>query len=119
MRQIQFDWMCNQQHPLQTRDRFSRGHFLEQLARDHFIRAKFQFADKDRLAFVALDGMLRGHADGIFISGPKIEGVSYPCLFERKGLASKGWKSLERDGVRKAYPSYAVQIALYQHFLGV
>ena len=38
LRQVQFDWMCDQQHPLQTRDRFSRGHFLEQLSREHFAR---------------------------------------------------------------------------------
>jgi hypothetical protein len=119
MRQVQFDWMCDQQHPLQTRDRFSRGHFLEELSRDHFARAKFQFADKDRLAFTALDGMLRGHADGIFVAGPKIIDAGYPCLWEHKGLASKGWKNLERDGLRKAYPAYAVQVAMYQHFLGV
>jgi hypothetical protein len=119
MRQVQFDWMCDQQHPLQTRDRFSRGHFLEELSRAHFARAKFEFADKDRLAFTALDGMLRGHADGIFVAGPKIAGAGYPCLWEHKGLASKGWKNLERDGLRKAYPAYAVQVVLYQHFLGV
>jgi hypothetical protein len=119
MRQVQFDWMCDQQHPLQTRDRFSRGHFLEELSREHFARAKFEFADKDRLAFVALDGMLRGHADGVFVAGPKIADAGYPCLWEHKGLGNKGWKALERDGLRKAYPSYAVQVVLYQHFLGV
>jgi hypothetical protein len=119
MRQVQFDWMCDQQHPLQTRDRFSRGHFLEQLSREHFARAKFEFADKDRLAFVALDGMLRGHADGIFLSGPKVADAGYPCLWEHKGLASKGWKAIQRDGLRKTYPAYAVQVVLYQHFLGV
>jgi hypothetical protein len=119
LRQVQFDWMCNQQHPLQTRDRFSRGHFLERLSREHFTRAKFVFADQDRLAFEALDGMLKGHADGIFVVGPNIPEVAYPCLWEHKGLNGKGFKSIERDGLRKAYPQYAVQICLYQHFLGV
>jgi hypothetical protein len=119
LRQIQFDWMCDQQHPLQTRDRFSRGHFLEQLSRDHFARARFEFAEQDRLKFEALDGMLEGHADGIFVAGPKIADISYPALWEHKGLASKGFRTIERDGLRKAYPQYAVQVALYQHFLGV
>ena len=119
LRQIQFDWMCDQQHPLQARDRFSRGHFLEQLSRDHFARARFEFAEQDRLKFEALDGLLKGHADGIFVTGPKIADVSYPALWEHKGLASKGFKTIERDGLRQAYPQYAVQVALYQHFLGV
>jgi hypothetical protein len=119
LRAIQFDWMCGQQHPLQTKDRFSRGHFFEQLSYDHFRRAKFEFADKDQLAFTALDGMLRGHADGIFIGGPKIPDVAYPCLWECKALNAKGFKAIEREGLRKAYPQYAVQISLYQHFLGV
>jgi hypothetical protein len=119
LRAVQFDWMCDQQHPLQTKDRFSRGHFFEELSREHFARAGFQFADSDRLAFIALEGMLRGHADGIFLNGPPIPEVSYPCLFEHKALGSKGYKAIERDGLRKAYSQYAVQVALYQHFLGV
>ena len=45
--------------------------------------------------------------------------VTYPCLWEHKGLNTKGFKAIERDGLRKAYPQYAVQVALYQHFLGV
>jgi hypothetical protein len=119
MRAVQFDWLCNQQHPLQAKDRFSRGHFFEELSREHFKRAGFKLADSDRLAFVALEGMLRGHADGIFLDGPRIREVGYPCLFEHKALGSKGYKSIEREGLRKAYPQYAVQVSLYQHFLGV
>jgi hypothetical protein len=119
LRAIQYDWMCGQQYPLQTKDRFSRGHFFEQLSYDHFRRAGFKFADKDRLKFEALDGMLRGHADGIFLDGPPVPEVAYPCLFEHKALNSKGYKTIERDGLRKAYPQYAVQVSLYQHFLDV
>jgi hypothetical protein len=119
LRKIQYDWLCDQQNPLQARDRFSRGHFLEQLARDHFTRAKFEFAEQDKLKFEALEGMLRGHADGIFVAGPKIPGVGYPALWEHKGLNNKGFRTVERDGLRKAYPQYAVQVVLYQHFLGV
>ena len=77
------------------------------------------FADKDRLEFEALDGWLRGHADGIFLSGPEIPGVRYPCLWEHKAINAKGWRSLEREGLAKHYPQYAAQVALYQIFLGV
>jgi hypothetical protein len=119
LRRIQFDWMCNPEHPARLRDIFDRGHYFEQRTREHFIRAGFRYAPDDRLKFAALDGMLTGHADGIFVDGPKVCDITYPCLWEAKCINNKGWRSLDRDGLEKAYPQYAAQIALYQHFLGV
>ena len=119
LRKIQFDWMCDPVHPARIRDIFARGHFFEQQTREHFERAGFRFAEKDRLEFETLDGWLRGHADGIFLSGPKIPGVTYPALWEHKAINAKGWRSLERDGLAKSYPQYAVQVALYQFHLGM
>jgi hypothetical protein len=119
LRKIQFDWMCDPTHPARLRDIFARGHFFEEQSRQHFARAGFTFADKDRLEFKALDGWLRGHADGIFLDGPKIPDVRYPCLFEHKAINSRGWKALEREGLTKHYPQYTAQVALYQTFLGV
>jgi hypothetical protein len=119
MRRIQYDWMCDPEHPARLRDIFDRGHYFERRTREHFVRAGFRFASDDRLKFAALDGMLTGHADGIFIDGPKITDIGYPCLWECKCINNKGWRSLDRDGLEKAYPQYAAQIALYQHFLGV
>jgi hypothetical protein len=118
-RKIQFDWLCDPQHPLRLRDIFSRGHHHEAQSRAHFERAHFVFAGTDRLAFEALDGFLRGHADGILVSGPKLPGVGYPALWEHKAVNAKGWRAVERDGLEKTYPSYAAQISLYQYFLGV
>src|SRR4029077_18373704 len=88
-------------------------------SRIHLTRSGFVFAGPDRLKFVALDGMLSGHADGLFLSGPKIQDIAYPCLWEHKAVNAKGWRSLDRDGLGKAYPQYAAQVSLYQHFLGV
>jgi hypothetical protein len=119
LRRIQFDWMCDPEHPARLRDIFDRGHYFEQRSRTHFIRANFKFAPDDRLRFTALAGMLSGHADGIFVDGPKVRGLAYPCLWEHKAINAKGWRSLDRDGLDKAYPQYAAQIVLYQHFLGV
>ena len=119
LRRIQFDWMCDPEHPARLRDIFARGHFFEELSRQHFIRSGFEFAPADRLKFTALDGMLSGHADGLFLSGPKIQDIAYPCLWEAKCINAKGWRSLNRDGLEKAYPQYAAQVALYQKFLGV
>src|SRR5262245_40542342 len=58
LRRIQFDWMCHPEHPARLKDVFDRGHYFEARSRDHLIRAGFRFADKDRLQFAALDGML-------------------------------------------------------------
>ena len=92
LRKVQFDWMCDPVHPARIRDIFARGHFFEQQTREHFERAGFRFAEKDRLEFETLD---------------------------HKAINAKGWRSLERDGLAKSYPQYAVQVALYQFHLGM
>jgi hypothetical protein len=117
LRKIQFDWMCNPAHPTRTHDIFARGHCFEEMSRQHLIRAGFGFAPADQLGFVAADGLFRGHADGVLIRGPELFGVSYPCLWEHKCLGAKGWRSIEREGVEKAYPQYAAQAWLYQAYL--
>ena len=61
-RRIQYDWMVDPVHPTQTRDIFRRGHLLEELSRQHFVRAGFKFAPAERLAFNTAGGLLRGHA---------------------------------------------------------
>jgi hypothetical protein len=119
MRKVQFDWLCDPVHPLRLRDIFDRGHFFEAQSRAHFEQARFRFAEKDRLEFTALDGWLRGHADGIFLDGPRLPGVGYPCLWEHKAVNAKGWRGLERDGLEKQYAAYLAQIGLYQHHLAV
>jgi len=119
MRRIQYDWMCDPEHPAWLRDIFDRGHYFEARSREHFTRANFKFAPDNRLRFTALGGLLSGHADGILVDGPKIRDVGFPCLWECKCVNAKGWRSLDRAGLDKAYPQYAAQVALYQHFLGV
>jgi hypothetical protein len=119
LRKIQYDWMVDPAHLSQTRDIFRRGHLLEELTRQHLIRAGFKFAPDERLAFSAVGGLFRGHVDGIIISGPALPGVGYPCLWEHKALGDKGWRKLERDGIEQAYPHYAAQVWLYQAYLDV
>ena len=119
MRRVQYDWMVDPVHPTQTRDIFRRGHLLEELSRQHLIRAGFRFAPKERLAFSAAGGLFRGHADGILIAGPRLPGVGYPNLWEHKCLGDKGWRALERDGIEKAYPQYEAQCQIYMAYLDV
>lgn len=119
MRRVQFDWMVNSSHLSRTRDIFARGHYFEEVSRNHFIRAGFKFAPQGRLGFVEVGGVFRGNADGILIAGPDLPEIKYPCLWEHKCLGAKGWSSLERDGVEKAHPQYAAQIWIYQVYLDV
>jgi hypothetical protein len=51
LRRIQFDWMCDPEHPARLRDVFDRGHYFEQRSREHFIRANFS-PDRPLSAFL-------------------------------------------------------------------
>jgi hypothetical protein len=115
--EIQYDWMCDTDFPARTRDIFDRGHWGEDLSRRHLIAAGFEFAPKEKLEFTAADGLFRGHADGILTAGPQLPALRYPCLWEHKCLASKGWKAVERDGLTGLYAPYAGQVAIYQAYL--
>jgi hypothetical protein len=119
LRKVQYNWQVDAVHPSRTRDIFRRGHLLEELTRQHLIRAGFKFAPAERLAFSMVRGLFRGHADGILVGGPELPGSGYPCLWEHKALGDKGWRALERDGVEKAYPHYAAQVWLYQAYLDI
>ena len=119
LRKVQFDWWCSPAHLSQVRDIFARGHFFEELSRQHLICVGFKFAPAQQLGFNAADGLFRGHADGILVSGPELPEAGFPRLWEHKCLGDKGWRTLERDGLEKAYPQYAAQVSLYQAYLDV
>ena len=93
LRRVQYDWLCDPQHPTRTRDIFARGHYFEEVSRQHLIRAGFGFAPADRLSFAAADGLFRGHADGILVSGPELGGMGFPAIWEHKALGAKGWRA--------------------------
>jgi hypothetical protein len=120
LRKVQFDWWCKPTLPARVRDIFDRGHYFEDVARQHLIATGFKFAPPEALAFSAVNGCLRGHADGIVIAGPSpLNGAefNFPFLWECKCLNGKNWRALERDGLEKIFPKYAAQIALYQAYL--
>jgi hypothetical protein len=118
-RAIQYAWWCTPDLPARVQLIFDRGHALEALIRAQLIRAGFVFAPPEALEFVALDGHLKGHTDGIVIAGPAMPGVylALPCIWECKALNAKNWRAVVKDGFAKVFPRYAVQVALYQHFL--
>jgi hypothetical protein len=98
LRKIQFSWMCDPVFPVRTKTIFERGHFHEALSRQHLIAAGFQFAPADKLKFEAVDGLFRGHADGIIIAGPELPALIYPCLWEHKCVKTCRCRNSPRPG---------------------
>ena len=117
LRRVQYDWMCDPEFPVRIKDIFARGHFFEEVTRQHLIAAGFKFAPIEQLEFKAADRLFRGHADGIIIAGPALPGLSCPCIWECKCLKAKGWRAIERDGLTGLYEVYAAQVAIYQAYL--
>ena len=121
LRKVQYSWWCKPVLAAGTREIFERGHHFEKRARARLIAAGFKFAPPEALAFSAVGGALRGHADGIIIHGPDLPGIylTFPLLWECKALNAKNWRAVERDGLEKTFPHYAAQVALYQAYLDV
>ena len=120
LRKVQYTWICDPVFPGRTKDIFARGHFFEEVSRQHFVAAGFKFEpNKERLKFEAAGGLFRGHADGILIDGPQLPALRFPCLWEHKCVKNNGWNAIERDGLVKLYKNYAAQVAIYQNYLNV
>src|SRR5215472_14961813 len=115
LRRVQYDWWCKPVLAARTREIFGRGHHFELRARQQLIAVGFKFAPPKVLAFSAVNGALRGHADGIIIHGPDLPGayLIYPLVWEHKAVNAKNWRAVERDGLEKTFPQYAAQVALY------
>src|SRR5215472_14526079 len=120
-RKVQYTWWCKPELAARTREIFNRGHHFEERTRQHLVAAGFKFAPPSALGFTAVNGALRGHADGIIIYGPDLPGayLIYPLLWETKCLNAKNWRAVERDGLEKAFPHYAAQVSLYQAYLNI
>lgn len=117
LRKIAWDWRRPAAFEARTLRIFERGNWWETYCVALMVRAGFRFVRSGpEVAFSQLGERFRGHGDGKIVAGPAIEGVDYPCLWECKGLGAKGWKKLEKDGLAKAYPGYADQVALYQAY---
>jgi hypothetical protein len=119
LRKVQYDWLCHPQFPARIKDIFERGHFFEEVTRQHLKAAGFEFAPEEKLEFVSVGGLFRGHADGIIAAGPQLPALRYPCVWEHKCVKARGWKAIERDGLTGLYAIYAAQVALYQAYLDV
>lgn len=107
--------------PPRTRRIFHRGHQGEDWLADWIRAAGFNLRTVDKagrqFGFEDCDGRFKGHVDGVIVDGPA--GFAMPALWEAKTLGAKGFNSLVKHGVAKAYPKYAAQVAVYQAYLSL
>ena len=74
-------------------------------------------ADGKQFGFYEMDGRLRGHIDGAIVSGPAVEGLIYPVLWENKALNASNWKKASDDGIKIANYVYYVQAQVYMAYM--
>ncbi len=99
---------------------FDAGHVFETLSIRWLREAGFdlrdQRADGRQFGFATAGGKLRGHIDGVILSGPDI-GLRWPALWEHKALNAKSWTDLVKRGLRISKPIYFAQVQLYMAYL--
>ena len=99
---------------------FDAGHQFEALSIRWLRQAGFDLrdrgADGEQFGFASAGGRLRGHADGVIVSGPDI-GMRWPALWEHKALGQKSWADLIKRGLRQSKPIYFAQVQLYMAYL--
>ncbi len=117
LRKMQLDWSTPKRPEPRIKRIFDRGHWVEDYMAGLLTRAGFRLVrNSDRIAFSQLDGRFKGHGDGMPILGPAVDGLGFPCLWENKGLGSKGWTKLQKEGLKKSYPKYYVQCQQYMAY---
>lgn len=98
---------------------FDAGHQFEDLSIRWLQEAGFDLRDRGadgrQFGFTAAGGRLRGHADGVIVTGPDV-GVRWPALFEHKALGAKSWNDLVKHGLRQSKPIYFAQVQLYMAY---
>jgi hypothetical protein len=119
LRKVQYAWWCAAEIPSRVRLIFERGHLLEAVVRAQLEMIGFNFAPNEALEFKALDGVLKGHADGVIIAGPRLPGLylAFPLVWENKAVSAKNYRAVDKHGLLAVYPHYAMQVAVYQKFL--
>lgn len=99
---------------------FDAGHQFEALSITWLRLAGFGLCDRGpdggQIGFATAGGTLRGHADGILVSGPDI-GLRWPVLWEHKALGQNSWTDLVKRGLRLSKPIYFAQVQLYMAYL--
>jgi len=124
-RYVQYQWLAIQQEipsegfPPRTLRIFDRGNVYEDRARRWLQGAGFLFAP-NHPDIKDFDGKFGGHVDGILAGFfPGVSPIALPALWECKCLGAKGWKALEKDGLKKYSSTYFGQVQTYMGYLGL
>jgi hypothetical protein len=103
---------------------FAAGHLFEDLAIDWLRKAGFELYTAkggrpggEQFGFAVADGRIRGHVDGIIAAWPEGLGLEVPALWECKTMNARNWRACVKEGMAKAKPVYATQIAVYQAYM--
>lgn len=125
-RYVQYQWLVIRKEipgevfPPRTLRIFDRGNVYEDRARRWLAGAGFLFVPNPLPAISDFDDQFGGHVDGILAGFyPGDSPIPLPALWECKCLGSKGWKQLEKDGLKKYSPTYYGQVQLYMGYLGL
>lgn len=98
---------------------FDMGHDGEDRVAEYLKLAGFELLthgeDGKQFGFSAGGGKLKGHIDGVILSGPA--GVAWPSLWENKALNEKGFKDAVTKGIREAKPLYFAQAQVYMAYM--
>jgi hypothetical protein len=104
---------------------FDTGNMIEDLAirwtREAGFLLKVRNRDGKQIGFSTagdrfkgnVDGIIGGMADG-FVAPP---GMTFPLLWEHKGLNEKNFAAVRKHGIRKAKPEYYAQVQVYMAYL--
>lgn len=99
---------------------FDVGHQFETLSIGWLRAAGFDVRthrrDGEQFGFITAGGRVRGHIDGVIVTGPDI-GVAWPVLFEHKALNSKSWTDTVKHGVQRSKPVYFAQLQIYMAYM--
>lgn len=97
---------------------FERGHAGEARMTMYLRQAGFILRttgqNGKQFEFSLLDGLIKGHCDGVLVGGPGL--IKYPALWENKCLGAKYWKQLEKEKLKKFSPTYYGQCQLYMAY---
>jgi len=122
-RYVQYQWLAIQQEipsegfSPRTLRIFDRGNVYEDRARRWLQAAGFLFAP-NHPDIKDFDGKFGGHVDGILAGFfPGISPIALPALWENKTLGAKGYKAIEKDGLKKYSPTYYEQVNIYMGYL--
>ena len=99
---------------------FDAGHQFETLSIRWLRAAGFNLRternDGGQFGFTTANGRIRGHIDGVIISGPDV-GITWPALFEHKALKATSWTDVVKRGVQISKPVYYAQLQIYMAYM--